>query len=66
MTTLRLDYFTIRRTVRPRSKIHMTCIHPHCSWELEQVMKIVSGKEAQFGYTLESLQKRIDERWIDE
>jgi len=66
---MKLDYFTIRRLIRPRehwrkneNDWHMEEKRPHCSWELEQVMKIVSGKKALYGYTLESLQKRIDEK----
>jgi len=64
---MKLDYFTIRRKLTPRkrwqenNKWFYKCVPPHFTWNLQQVMRIVSGKEAMYGYTLKSLQKRIDE-----
>jgi len=59
---LKLDYFTIRRGRTGK------CLPPSFTWELEQVLRLYKGKKCYPfpEWTLDDLQKRIDERWIDE
>ena len=58
---MKLDCFTLRRR---KGKVLPPCF----SWELQQVLRLHKGKKCYPfpEWTLEDLQKRIDEKWVDE